>query len=733
MTVYKSENWTFIPDSQELIYNDEKKHQLPSRLSTCLLTLLCSEGKTVSYDELLLKVWGTTHKDASTISSVISEVRKLIGCGQDGKKIIVTVPKRGYRYTQQINVIEDKDNVEESRQNQQKPANVNAKSLPISDDVQESKNVNTDINARKNAPTNSENVQKTASPIRKLWVVLAIVTTLTLCIFMFGLLEKINKDATIKKAKINSFTDYEVLSHEIGREDEFDVSSNNRWLTYVHKAPNVTPSLIVQDLASGQKQRLTASGDYYFGSPVFSQDAKQIVFHKQTEQQCEVWLIDFSTFNLESSERKKLTNCGKGGFWSTTAFSNDGNHVYFSRANALTDPFKVYQLDTRTLFERSITSPTSSGRGDYAFSLSPDGKRLAVVRNVLWQESHILLVNTLDNQSDLILELPYLIDKIAWLNDEQLVFCDKEELLWSYDLERKQKTQLAQIDFSCHYPVVALGDLYAIKRVRIANAIWSLNKSSGVFSIQPLITSPYYDFNAMFGPNNSLYFLSDRSGKKALWQQTDQGFKQHKNVSFPEHARDLEFSVETNALYGLSRKRLFRYDLNLSELEWLSKEQHEVFNFSISDDGKLLFSEGNKEYWRLKSLDLFTLKITDLNINAFSARQSNGKLFFTKFHEKGFWEKDLQTGVVKKVFDDINIKFNTFWDIWHNDTLIWATNNTFKIFDLKTGELLNDSLSYEGHVGFLKCNKKRGMCTFSFRENDESEIIKFNNQSQDID
>jgi len=43
---------------------------------------------------------------------------------------------------------------------------------------------------------------------------------------------------------------------------------------------------------------------------------------------------------------------------------------------------------------------------------------------------------------------------------------------------------------------------------------------------------------------------------------------------------------------------------------------------------------------------------------------------------------------------------------------------------LNSKRLLNDNLSYEGHVGFLKCSKVRLMCTYSFRENNESEIIK---------
>ena len=31
--------------------------------------------------------------------------------------------------------------------------------------------------------------------------------------------------------------DYEVLTHEQGREDEFDISNDGRWLTYVNKGP----------------------------------------------------------------------------------------------------------------------------------------------------------------------------------------------------------------------------------------------------------------------------------------------------------------------------------------------------------------------------------------------------------------------------------------------------------------------------------------------------------------
>ena len=98
MRIYKTENWTFNENNQELIFADGTVRQLPSRLSRCLKTLLDAKGETVDYDQLLQVVWGTSFRDASTISSVISELRKLLGCGQSDKKFIVTVPKKGYRF-----------------------------------------------------------------------------------------------------------------------------------------------------------------------------------------------------------------------------------------------------------------------------------------------------------------------------------------------------------------------------------------------------------------------------------------------------------------------------------------------------------------------------------------------------------------------------------------------------------------------------------------------------------
>ena len=721
MQTYQCRNWTFTPDNQMLIYNDGREEHLPLRQSLCLATFLSEAGKTVSYDTLLMAVWGTTHKDASTISSVVSEVRKRIGCGIDGKKIIVTVPKRGYRFTEDVVV-----------------SNLTSHSEVITKttEIKENETLNTQAQMappiRSAAPnttplhqTAKDNNQLKPHLQRKPWTkLIAIFGLITIVLFLtLGILPL---STTPNEKSTPVLRDYEVLTYENGKESEFDVSQDGLWLVYVNQSENAPASLVVKNIDSGKTQKIVATSNYYFGSPVFSRDAQKVVFHKQTKQKCEVWIADFSRQQLRASATQKLTDCGKGGFWSTLAFSKDGEHVYFSRAEQLTDPYKVYRLDLRTQFERRITSPSSTGRGDYSFAISPDGEQIAIVRNVLWQESHIMLNSTTSSESEPLFVLPYLISTVSWLNNEQLLYCDENKTLWSFNIENQTQKSIVHLDFSCDYPVASKESIFAIKTNRTKNAIWSLHPdTNNEFSMLPLISSSYYDYNAMFGPGESIYFMSDRTGEESLWQYSKGEYLQRKDIKLPTNAKALEYSVETDTIYGLANQRLFRYDFALKEVEWLSPQQHEVFNFSISDNEKLIFSEGKDEYWTLKSLDLLTLEIKDLNINGFSARQVGSELYYSKFHEKGLWRVNTKTNNSALVVKDIAIKFNTFWDIWDQKYLIWMNDGKVKVFDLSSGELINSQLTYQGHVGFLKCNKQREMCTFSFRERDESEVIFF--------
>src|SRR5713101_7538940 len=63
-----------------------------------LLVLVERHGHLVEKDELLKLVWPDTFVEETNLTYNISVLRKALGDGTDGAKLIETVPKRGYRF-----------------------------------------------------------------------------------------------------------------------------------------------------------------------------------------------------------------------------------------------------------------------------------------------------------------------------------------------------------------------------------------------------------------------------------------------------------------------------------------------------------------------------------------------------------------------------------------------------------------------------------------------------------
>src|SRR5260370_27132592 len=63
-----------------------------------LLVLVERHGHLVEKDELLKLVWPDTFVEETNLTYNISVLRKALGDGTNGTKLIETVPKRGYRF-----------------------------------------------------------------------------------------------------------------------------------------------------------------------------------------------------------------------------------------------------------------------------------------------------------------------------------------------------------------------------------------------------------------------------------------------------------------------------------------------------------------------------------------------------------------------------------------------------------------------------------------------------------
>jgi predicted ATPase len=92
--------------AQRLLLESEKPVQLGSRAIEILMSLVDRAGESVSKEELIARVWPDTIVDESNLKVHIAALRKALGDGRNGKRYVINIPGRGYRFVGSISRLE---------------------------------------------------------------------------------------------------------------------------------------------------------------------------------------------------------------------------------------------------------------------------------------------------------------------------------------------------------------------------------------------------------------------------------------------------------------------------------------------------------------------------------------------------------------------------------------------------------------------------------------------------
>src|ERR1041384_5937937 len=81
-----------------LLLRDGQVVPLPPKAFDVLLALGESEGRAVTRDELMTRVWGDAFVEEGNLTQMISVLRKALGDDAQESRYVVTIPRRGYRF-----------------------------------------------------------------------------------------------------------------------------------------------------------------------------------------------------------------------------------------------------------------------------------------------------------------------------------------------------------------------------------------------------------------------------------------------------------------------------------------------------------------------------------------------------------------------------------------------------------------------------------------------------------
>ncbi|NJM52512.1 MAG: hypothetical protein HC846_03405 [Blastocatellia bacterium] len=99
---------------ERVLYRKEKTVTLAPKVFDTLLCFVESSGKIVSKDELMSEVWQDSFVEESNLTQNIYTLRQIFG---KRNNFIETVPRRGYRFTAEVKIVENGFPIEKSNGN----------------------------------------------------------------------------------------------------------------------------------------------------------------------------------------------------------------------------------------------------------------------------------------------------------------------------------------------------------------------------------------------------------------------------------------------------------------------------------------------------------------------------------------------------------------------------------------------------------------------------------------
>ena len=88
--------------TERLLFGQQGIVALTPKAFDTLLILVENSGHVLSKNELMEKVWPDSFVEENNLAQNISMLRKALGEGTSGGKMIETIPKRGYRFVADV-------------------------------------------------------------------------------------------------------------------------------------------------------------------------------------------------------------------------------------------------------------------------------------------------------------------------------------------------------------------------------------------------------------------------------------------------------------------------------------------------------------------------------------------------------------------------------------------------------------------------------------------------------
>ncbi|GGJ00569.1 hypothetical protein GCM10007978_42810 [Shewanella hanedai] len=645
-----------VDPAQCTILSGDNLLKVELRAMQVLLCLINHAGEPVSRDMLLDEVWSGGEVSDNAINRIIGILRNQLGDNAKSPNFIKTLPKVGYVLIASVTLVKEVTKHEKFATEVIAGAEL--------DKVESKKQVF----KRSLFATLYLHAGKTA-----------LLFTVLLSLLIFSVYQISHNSTIVNPQHVK--TELKRLTYLDGQELSPMLSGDGKYLTFAKRELGDKNWRIGLMTLGSRKTHFLEDVFDSQSYPAFSPDGSRIAYLSfNLIGGCQINMVE--VIDGQFGKISKITDCKRIIQSTSIVWHPSGKSIYYTdedHQKTFLSERMLFSIDVTGANKKQLSQPYSIGSGDYSLSLSPNGRYLAVVRNVRWYQVQVMLLSLDTGNWQKLFTLDLALHTVAWSRDSKsLIYRGEGSHLMKYNIESEIHTQLTNILQPVFSPVSNMnGDIVALLGKLYDSEVWQLSTTSqlkkGVNDDSKqndwfrLIASNGRDSRpAVSLDGRQLAFVSTRTGEPQIWLKlkdgTESQLTQFKDISF---IRNVRFSADGSQILGRNSYQPFIYDLDTNKIMYIDIQgQHELYGVAWGpDDQTIMASFDILGRSSLRLVDIESGEVSDTLAEGveFGLFSSSGQLYFTQRLKEGLWT--LKKGEIKLIYEDFTVMLDMSWTI----------------------------------------------------------------------